>query len=278
MAMNKKKLSRIGLAVFQIVFLSMMILPFLWLILGSFKNMRELSAIPVKIFPEVWSLDNFRQAFEEQPFARYIFNSVVVAALTTVLIIVIASMTAYSLARTKIKGKKLILILLLSVSLLPPVTLLNPLYYMLSNMKLLNSLIGLSLVLTVVELPTAVWFLTSFFQTVPIDMEESAMIDGAGILKTFTSIILPLIGPGIFTISIMTFINAWNNYIFPSVFNPLPKARTVTVALTLYSTETMVPWHLISAAAVVVTLPLVIVVLLLQKKIISGIMDGGVKG
>ena len=187
-------------------------------------------------------------------------------------------MTAYSLARTKIKGKKLILILLLSVSLLPPVTLLNPLYYMLSNMKLLNSLIGLSLVLTVVELPTAVWFLTSFFQTVPIDMEESAMIDGAGILKTFTSIILPLIGPGIFTISIMTFINAWNNYIFPSVFNPLPKARTVTVALTLYSTETMVPWHLISAAAVVVTLPLVIVVLLLQKKIISGIMDGGVKG
>lgn len=105
MAMNKKKLCRFGLAVFQIVFLSMMILPFLWLILGSFKNMRELSAIPVKIFPEVWSLDNFRQAFEEQPFARYIFNSVVVAALTTVLIIVVASMTAYSLARTKIKGK-----------------------------------------------------------------------------------------------------------------------------------------------------------------------------
>lgn len=276
--MNKKLLSRIGLVIFQILFLSAMIFPFLWLILGSFKSMRELSAIPVKILPEVWSLDNFRQAFIEQPFAKYILNSIITASLTTFLIIVVASMAAYSLARTKIKGKKLILILLLSVSLLPPVTLLNPLYYMLNSVKLLNSLIGLSLVLTVVELPTAVWFLTSFFQTVPIDMEESAMIDGAGIIKTFTSIILPLIGPGIFTISIMTFINAWNNYIFPSVFNPLPKARTVTVALTLYSTETMIPWNLISAAAVVVTMPLVVVVLLLQKKIISGIMDGGVKG
>ena len=118
----------------------------------------------------------------------------------------------------------------------------------------------------------------SFFQTIPMEVEESAMIDGASVTTTFTKILIPLITPGIFTVSILTFINAWNNYLFAQVFNPLEKARTVTVALTLFQQEYYVPWHIVSAAAIIVTAPLIIVVLVLQKRIISGMMDGGVKG
>jgi multiple sugar transport system permease protein len=109
-------------------------------------------------------------------------------------------------------------------------------------------------------------------------MEEAAMVDGANMGVTFTKIILPLVAPGIFTVAILIFINSWNNYLFAQVFNQLPKARTVTVALTLFQVDNSLPWELVSAAAVIVTVPLILVVLILQKKIISGMMDGGVKG
>lgn len=279
MRINKKRiLGNVGLYAFVIVFVGSILLPFVWLVIGSFKNMRELFTMPLVILPEKLRLDNYFKVFQMQPFSKYIFNSLVISLLTTAFVIVISSMASYSIARVDIKGKKLVLAALLSVTLLPPVTLLNPIYQMLSSLHLLNTHLGLALSIVAVELPMAVWFLSGFFQSIPMEMEESAMIDGASMPLMFTRILIPLIAPGIFTISILVFINAWNNYLFAQVFNPLADARTVTVALTLFQTEYYVPWELISAAAVVVTAPLIIVVLLLQKRIISGMLDGGVKG
>lgn len=274
--MKKKK--KLGINLFTIFFIAVIVLPFLWLVLASFKNMKELYANPVQILPSSWGFDNFKEALKQQPILRYVQTSFLVSGIATAIIIVICCMTSFSLARTQIKGKKLILLLLLSIALLPPVTLLNPIYLMLSKAKMLNTVLGLALVMVAIELPSGVWYMMGFFQTIPAELEESAMIDGASIVQIFTKILIPIVSPGVFTISIMTFINVWNNYIFAAVLNPTKKARTVTVALTMFSGETYTPWNLIAAAAVFVSIPVIIVVLILQKRIISGMMDGGVKG
>ncbi|MHB8061654.1 MAG: carbohydrate ABC transporter permease [Ruminiclostridium sp.] len=274
----KEKISKVCMYLFIFIFISIIIMPFIWLVLGSFKNMKELFAIPAQILPTKLRIENFIDVFKTQPFGGYIINSLITSALATILIIVIGSMASYALARVEIKGKQFILAALLSITLLPPVTLLNPLYRLLSKFSLLNTWWGLALIITATELPMAIWFLNSFFQSVSKEMEESAMIDGANMRVQILKIIMPLVSPGVFTIAIMTFVNAWNNYLFAQVFNPLPKARNVTVALTLFQIDDYLPWNLISAASVIVTLPLIIVILILQKKIIGGMMEGGVKG
>jgi multiple sugar transport system permease protein len=274
----KQKIGSIGTGIFTVVFIIAIAFPFFWLALGSFKSMRELFAVPSVFFPDKISLDNYRDVFRAQPFGEYLVNSVSVAVIATLLVVIASSMASYSLARIQIRGKKLILILILTVSLLPPVTLLNPIYQMMSNLKMLNTKTGLALVLSAVELPSAVWLLTGYFQSIPMEIEESAMIDGASVLEIFTKIIMPLVMPGVFTVSITTFLAVWNNFIFASVLNQSKAARTVTIALTMFETETYTPWHVISAAAVISSLPLILVVLGLQKRIVSGMVEGGVKG
>ena len=274
----KQKIGSIGTGIFTVVFIIAIAFPFFWLALGSFKSMRELFAVPSVFFPDKISLDNYRDVFRAQPFGEYLVNSVSVAVIATLLVVIASSMASYSLARIQIRGKKLILILILTVSLLPPVTLLNPIYQMMSNLKMLNTKTGLALVLSAVELPSAVWLLTGYFQGIPMEIEESAMIDGASVLEIFTKIIMPLVMPGVFTVSITTFLAVWNNFIFASVLNQSKAARTVTIALTMFETETYTPWHVISAAAVISSLPLILVVLGLQKRIVSGMVEGGVNG
>lgn len=274
----KQKIGSIGTGIFTVVFIIAIAFPFFWLALGSFKSMRELFAVPSVFFPDKISLDNYRDVFRAQPFGEYLVNSVSVAVIATLLVVIASSMASYSLARIQIRGKKLILILILTVSLLPPVTLLNPIYQMMNNLKMLNTKTGLALVLSAVELPSAVWLLTGYFQSIPMEIEESAMIDGASVLEIFTKIIMPLVMPGVFTVSITTFLAVWNNFIFASVLNQSKAARTVTIALTMFETETYTPWHVISAAAVISSLPLILVVLGLQKRIVSGMVEGGVKG
>lgn len=199
----KKTTGKLGMNLFTLVFVVSIIAPFVWLALAAFKNMRELYASPVQILPSEINLNNFIEAFTVQPLAQYILNSVLVSLISTALIIIIGCMASFALARTPIRGKKLILLLLLTITLLPPITLLNPIYLMMNKLGLLNTQVGLALVLVAIELPSAVWYLMTFFQTIPGDMEESAMIDGATIPQTFVRILLPIVSPGIFTISIM---------------------------------------------------------------------------
>lgn len=232
-----------SVVLFSVVFILVMTFPFLWLLLGSFKTMKELFAIPIRFFPDHISLDNYIAVFEAQPFGLYLYNSVVIAFLGTVLVVVVSSMASYSLARIPIKGKKLVLILVLTVSLLPPVTLLNPIYQTMSDIGLANTKTGVAFVLAAIELPTAVWLLTSFFQSIPIEIEESAMLDGASMVGSFVKVVMPLVMPGVFTVSIMTFLAVWNNFIFPSVLNQSKSARTVTIALTMFETETYTLAH-----------------------------------
>lgn len=271
-------LLRCLLTLFMVAFLALIAFPFFWLVLGSFKTMRELFAVPLSFWPQQWLFGNYAEAFNAQPFGLYLYNSLFIGIVSTVTVLFTASLAAYSLARVNIRFKKLVLILVLTVSLLPPITLLNPIYQMMSNVGLLNTHIGLALVLSAVEMPTAIWLLASFFQAIPCELEESAMLDGASVLRCFVQVVMPLVTPGVVTVSILTFVNAWNNYIFAVVLNQKQSARTVAIALTMFETETYTPWHVISAAAVIVSLPLIVGVLLMQKHIIGGMLEGGVKG
>lgn len=274
----KKRWSNILITLFTVVFVACIVTPFLWLLLAAFKNSKELYTMPVQILPSAFDLKNFSDAFTAQPLAQYIMTSLVVALTSTLIIILISCLTSFSLARTHIKGKKMVLLMLLSISLLPPITILNPIYQLMSSLKMLNSRWGLALVLVAIEMPSAVWYMMSFFQTIPDALEESAMLDGANMPTIFFRILMPLVAPGVFTVSITTFIAVWNNFLFASVLNPSKKARTATVALTMYASETTTPWNTIAAAAIVTCVPLVIMVLFCQKRIVSGMVDGAVKG
>lgn len=274
----KKALQKIGYFIFFIFFVSSIAFPFFWQLINSFKTQRDLFSVPPTFWPKVWTLENYIQAFTRQPFLLYIKNSFVIALLSTIIAITVGSLASYSISRTKIKFKKIYLIILLSITLLPPITIINPIYLLMRSLNLLNSYLGLAIVNIVFALPLAVWFLSSFFDTIPEELEESALIDGATIFQAFYKIILPLVAPGIFTVSILVFIAAWNQYLFAQILNPLKIRRTITVGITLYQTDYTVPWGTISAASIIVTVPLIALVLILQRKIISGLLEGGVKG
>lgn len=263
--------------IFVIFFVGNIIFPFIWQLLNSFKTQGDLFSIPPVFFPTKWTLDNYREVFTMQPFLLYLKNSFVISIMVTIICILVGSMASYSISRTDIKGKKIFMIGLLTITLLPPITIINPIYRLLKTMGLLNTYLGLTLANTTMQLPMTVWFLQGFFQKIPKSLEESAELDGASVLQIFFKIILPLVLPGVFTVGILTFIGAWNQYLFAQVLNPLKIRRTVTVGLTLYQTDYTVPWGTMTAASVIITFPLIIMVLIMQRRIISGMLDGGIK-
>jgi len=262
---------------FFVIFVGSMLFPFLFILFSSFKTSKDIMAIPPKLLPTEWIFSNYVDAFQIQPLMIYLRNSLIMSLMVVFLTILIGSLAAYALSRTEIKGKKIFLVFLLLISLLPPVTIINPIYQLLSSLHLLNSYLGLALVITVLELPLAVWFLTAFFDTIPKSLEESAEIDGANIFQVFKSILFPLVKSGIFTVSILVFIGAWNQFLFALVLNQFEARRMVTVGITLYITDYLVPWGVLSAASIIVIIPLILMVLALQKRILSGVLEGGVK-
>ncbi len=262
---------------FFVIFVGSMLFPFLFILFSSFKTSKDIMAIPPKFLPTEWIFSNYADAFRIQPLMIYLRNSLIMSLMVVFLTILIGSLAAYALSRTEIKGKKIFLVFLLLISLLPPVTIINPIYQLLSSLHLLNSYLGLALVITVLELPLAVWFLTAFFDTIPKSLEESAEIDGANIFQVFKSILFPLVKSGIFTVSILVFIGAWNQFLFALVLNQFEARRMVTVGITLYITDYLVPWGVLSAASIIVIIPLILMVLALQKRILSGVLEGGVK-
>lgn len=262
---------------FFVIFVGSMLFPFLFILFSSFKTPKDIMAIPPKMLPKEWIFSNYVDAFQIQPLMVYLRNSFIMSLLVVLMTILIGSLAAYALSRTEIKGKKIFLVFLLLISLLPPVTIINPIYQLLSSLHLLNTYFGLALVITVLELPLSVWFLTAFFNTIPKSLEESAEIDGANILQVFRSILFPLVKSGIFTVSILVFIGAWNQFLFALVLNQFEARRMVTVGVTLYITDYLVPWGVLSAASIIVIIPLILMVLALQKRILSGVLEGGVK-
>ena len=278
--MNRKAVHIIGqifFYLFVILFVGIIVLPFLWQFLTSIKPLSEISAIPAKWIPSEINIEYYFNIFEKHPFGRYLINSFIVAACTTVLGLLVGASAAYALARLRFRGKKPILMAILSISMFPAIATLSPIYLLLRQFRLLNTYAGLIIPYITFALPMAIWLLTNFFSQIPKGYEEAAKIDGCSRAGIFFRIMLPLIKPAIFSVALIVFINAWNEYIYALTFMTNDEMRTVPVGIAMLPSNYELPWGDIAAASIVVTVPLIILVLIFQKRIIAGLTTGGIK-
>lgn len=253
--------------------------PFVWLIDTSLKlGDRALNSPSLTQGP--FGFDNYISVFD-QGFGYNLRNSAIVAGTTTIICITVGSLAAYALARLPLKGKILILSGILAVALFPSVALVPPLYELWRTLGLLNTYPGLYIPYTAFTLPLTIFILTTFYASIPKDLEEAARVDGATAFQAFYKVVLPLAAPGVFAAAIIVFVYAWNEFLLASTFAPRDLvAQTVPVAIAAFtgSVEFQRPIGTITAACVIVTTPMIIMTLILQRRIVAGLTAGAVKG
>jgi trehalose/maltose transport system permease protein len=252
--------------------------PFYWAVVSSLKAGSALYA--VEAFPRHPEWDNYLAIFREQPFAQNILNSVLVATSVVALSLALAVTASYALARIEFRGRTPLLLVTLGVSMFPQVAVLSGMFELIRWLGLYNNLLSLSLSYLVCTLPFTTWVLTTFMRELPKELEEAALVDGASPWVTITRVFLPLMGPALVTTGLLAFIAAWNEFLFALTFTLANERRTVPVAIALISgaSQFELPWGRVMAASVIVTVPLVILVLVFQRRIVSGLTAGAVKG
>ncbi|MCB1495046.1 MAG: carbohydrate ABC transporter permease [Bauldia sp.] len=254
------------------------IFPFYYAIVTSFKSGTAL--FEVDYWPKVISLANYISVLTTGNFPRNFLNSVIVSTAVVAISLLLAITAAFALARVRFRGRSLLLLTILSVSMFPQIAVLAGLFEMIRGMGIYNSLLSLVFSYMIFTLPFTVWVLTTFMRDLPIEIEEAAIVDGAKPWTIVTKVFMPLMWPALVTTGLLAFIAAWNEFLFALTFISNDVQRTVPVAIALISgaSEFEVPWGNIMAASVIVTVPLVVLVLIFQRKIISGLTAGGVKG
>lgn len=255
------------------------VFPFYWAIVTSFKSGSSL--FQVELFPRASSgLFNYFSIFSEQPFGKNILNSIWVSFFTVVIATAIALFASFALGRRQFPGRRAILLCFLFVSMFPQIAILSGLFEMIRAMGLFNRKAALIFSYLIFTLPFTVWTLTVFMRDLPKGLEEAAVLDGAGPLRIIFQVFLPVLAPAVVTTSLLAFIAAWNEFLFALTFSLTDRARTVPVAIALMSgaSEHEIPWGRIMAASVLVTLPVIFLVWIFQKRIVSGLTAGAVKG
>jgi trehalose/maltose transport system permease protein len=252
--------------------------PLYYAVITSFKSGAAL--FRVDYLPRAIDWQNYIDVFREQPFGRNILNSVVVATTVVAAGLLLSLTAAYALARQRFRGRRLLLLTLLAVTMFPQVAVLSGLFELVRAFGLYNRLSSLGLSYMLFTLPFSVWILTTFLRELPRELEEAAIMDGASPLTILLRVFAPLMGPAVVTTVLLAFIAAWNEFLFALTFTLTSEQRTVPVAIALISgaSQHELPWGQIMAASVVVTVPLVLLVLVFQRRIIAGLAAGAVKG
>jgi trehalose/maltose transport system permease protein len=254
------------------------VFPFYYAILTSLKTGTDL--FRVDYFPFSWEWGNYVSVFRDQPFGRNILNSVLVALAVVAVSLALAVAAAFALGRVRFRGRGLLLMTILAVSMFPQVAVLSGMFELIRALGLYNDLLGLILSYLIFTLPFTVWVLTTFMRDLPRELEEAAIMDGAGPWAIVTRVFLPLMWPALVATGLLAFIQAWNEFLFALTFTLTDSQRTVPVAIALISgaSQYELPWGNIMAASVVVTLPIVLLVLVFQRRIVAGLTAGAVKG
>ena len=253
--------------------------PFIYTVATSLKTGTALFSS--NLIPDEPTFRNYVQLFEgRQPFGRQLANSVLVATVTVVISMLMAITAAYALGRIQFKGKGMLLLAILAVSMFPQVAVLSGMFELMQALGLYNRSIGLVVPYTLFTLPFTVWILTTFMRGLPKELEEAAIMDGCGPLRIIFEVFMPLLAPALVSTGLLAFIGAWNEFLFALTFVSDDTQRTVPVGISLITGATAyeVPWGSIMAASVIVTVPLVVLVLIFQKKIVSGLTAGAIKG
>lgn len=261
-----------------ILFLLGILLPFVWMVVTSFKPNTEISAYPPTFLPQHFTLSHYQKTFGEFGFAVYIRNSLIVSLVSTFFVLLFASMAGFTVARLPIRAKTPLLVALLIISVFPPIAIITPLYMLLRMVGWLNSYQALIIPYTAFNLPFAIWILRNYFLQVPGALFEASKIDGASIWQTFYRIFLPLTTPGLFAAAVFTFVAAWTEFFMALVFNTAGQMRTIPVGIALFNGQFSVPYGDIFAGSVVSILPIIVLVIIFRKWIVSGLTAGAVKG
>ena len=271
--MNNKLISTI-LFYLLVLFIALIVLfPFLWMLSSSFKTQVDIISWPPKLFFEP-TLQNYLKVFEEQDFLKYFINSTIVGGLAVGFSLLLGLPAAYSISRYT--QKKLAVFILLA-RLMPGISFLMPWYIIFSRLNLMDSYIALVLSHMLIALPIVVWIMASYFNSIPHEMEESAMVDGATRQYAFLKIILPLSGPGIITATTLSFIFSWNNFMFSQVLS-MEKTKTLPIAVYNFVSYAEVDWGGVMAAAVAIMAPAILLTMIFQKYVVKGLTMGAVKG
>lgn len=252
--------------------------PAVWILFTSLKKETELVQKPITWWPHDLTLQNYVQAFTDQPLLRYLANSLIVALGSTAVSLVVAACAAYAIARLNLRHRQLILTAIIASSMFPLVTLLVPIFETFRALNLLNTYTALILPYVVLNLPVCTLVLVSFFQSIPKDLENAAMIDGCTRMGALVRVVVPLAAPGVFTAGILAFVNAWDEFLLALSLNSSASMRTLPVGISLYQGEFTFPWPIISAALIVAIVPIAVLIALFQERVVGGLTQGGLKG
>jgi trehalose/maltose transport system permease protein len=273
-----RTLWRIGFWLLVLAIALFALFPFYYAILSSFRSGTELFA--VAYWPSRLDFGNYYAVFQRQPFGRNILNSIVVAGAVVAVSLSLGILAAYAFGRIAFRGRSVLLLTILGVSMFPQVAVLSGMFELIRMLGLYNSLPGLILANLMLTLPFTTWVLTTFMRELPKEIEEAALVDGATPWIVVRRVFLPLMAPAAVTTGLLAFIVSWNEFLFALTFTLTNEQRTVPPAIALMSGSTAyeLPWGTIMAASVIVTLPVIALVLVFQRRIVAGLTAGAVKG
>lgn len=275
--MTQRLSTRLGISLSVLILLIVVIAPFYWIFSGSVKTTQDILAAAPSFFPQSLTLEHYDKLLVSSDFPRYMLNSGIVAILTMLITVTLSVMASYALYRLEFPGRGWLVRVILATYIFPGTLLLIPLYGMMSQLRLVDTLWALVIINVTFAAPFAVWMLQAFFQAIPYEVEEAASLDGASRLTIIWRIFLPLTAPGIGSIAIYAFISAWTEYMFASVLILSDANRTLPVGLAGIIGQYQVDWGLLLAGATLTTLPVLILFSIVGRSFIEGLTAGATK-
>jgi ABC-type glycerol-3-phosphate transport system permease component len=275
---TKSKIIKTLIYIFLFFISSIVIFPYLWMLLTSFKPIEEFFTYPLKWFTKNWTWIQYAGVFEDPKFVAALRNSLLVSSIVTILSLVLSIPAAYGLTRMRVIGGKSMLIGILSSQFFPPMIFFVPFYIILSKFKLLNTIPGLVFAYLSVTLPICTWMVANTFQNIPRELEEAAQVDGCGYMRTIWEVVLRMSLPGIITAGMFAYVLAWQEYIFALLYTTTSAAQTAPVVLFFYLGQHQIDYGRLMAAAVMLSLPVVVPFVFMQRYFKQGRGEGSVKG
>ena len=251
--------------------------PIAWTCYTSFRPEQDIITDPTSLIPAALTLDNYLATWRQTDFPQLMLNSLVVSVMTVVISLTLATFPAYSLSRSRFRGRGAVLMLYLGIRIIPGVLLLIPLFIVMQQLGLLDTRVALALTYTTFTLPAAVWFMKGFFDALPVDLENAARVDGCTRLGALFRVVLPLVRPGLAATAILVAIEAWNEVLFALLLTSTTESRTWPVGMRLLIGEFQLPWGQLTAAAVLSLLPVVVAFAFAGRAMIAGLTAGGLK-
>lgn len=263
---------------FLMLFCALMILPVLYIVMTSFKTRGDVLTAPPTFFPPVWSFDGYQQVFRSNMLRYYIPNSFINSLLSSLLVMPIAGLAGYVFSRYRFRGSRALLLAILGIMMIPGLTNLIPLYRMASDLQLLSTNTAMIAVYVGGGLPFSIWITKAFFDSIPRELEEAALIDGATPLTALWRIVVPLAIPGLFAAFLLNFVDTWNEFLAAVVLLSRVTSKTATVGLLDFQSQFEVAYHVQAAGCVIIALPVVVLFLLTRKIFFQAMLEGSLKG